>query len=134
MSDDLRPFGAESANLTGDERDLRALPVGNHVAEIVRVSRGATDNGSHIDLTVRNPSGELSDRIAYSTANGSRRVVALSHAAGIPVPTGDDLDGHGCLSDQFVGSLAGKAVGVVVRAGKDGVRIAGYVWPGMLLR
>ena len=71
MSDDLRPFGAESANLTGDERDLRALPVGNHVAEIVRVSRGATDNGSHIDLTVRNPSGELSDRIAYSTANSS---------------------------------------------------------------
>lgn len=132
MSVELPPVGGGLLNLTDGQRELVALPVGNHAAEIVRVSRGATDNGPHIDLTVRNPSGELSDRIVYGASNGARRVVALSHAAGIPIPTADDLEADGQLTDQFVGSLAGKAVGVVVRASKDGVRIAGYVWPGQL--
>ncbi len=123
MSSDLRPTD-----------ELVALSAGNHIAEIVRVSHGATDNGPHIDLTVRSPDGELSDRVAYRTAKGARRVVALSHAAGIPMPSADELEADGTLPSQFVGSLTGKAVGVVVRDHADGVAVAGYVWPGMLPR
>lgn len=133
MNDDVRAAGDQLANSgrAGDER-LDELSAGNHVAEIVRVSRGEAENGPHIDLTVRTASGELSDRIAYRTANGSRRILALTHAAGIPIPTAEDLEADGRLTEQFAGSLNGKSIGIVVRAGKDGVRIAGYVWPGHL--
>ena len=122
MSSELRPTD-----------ELVALSAGNHIAEIVRVSHGATDNGPHIDLGAK-PRRRVERPRRLQDGKGRPPGCGAFTCRGYPNAVRRRAGGRRNPAEPIRWSLTGKAVGVVVRDHADGVAVAGYVWPGMLPR
>jgi len=116
----------------------RLLGEGNHVVNIT-VAEDGTSSGRHpqIELQLANGDGEIRDWLVITPASVGK-VVALAQAAGIDLPTDDDIADSDTLrlKQEYIDRLHGKVVGAVVRnepSFKDPSRmiprVQGYVAP-----
>lgn len=116
------------------------LPVGNHVCTITSAAPGRSKNKNpQIELEVAGEKGTRKDWLVYTNEQSAGKVVALFKAAGVALPSGDDQDSDGVLTEACVKRLVDAKVGVIVREEdkfgdptKKVPRIKGYVAPSVI--
>ena len=110
------------------------LPVGNHVVDIAEATDGTSSKSNpQIELRLANGDGAIRDWLVITEGTVSK-VVALAQAAGIALPSDDDLAEPGQslrLKQSWIDQLYNKRVGIVVRneeyLGEERPRVKGYV-------
>lgn len=117
----------------------RILPDGNHVVEIKEAVVG-TSSGGHpqVELLLCNKDGQIRDWLVVTDASVGK-VVALAQAAGVELPTDEDIVEGLRLKQSYVDQFFTKMVGIVVRdepSYKDPTvlrpRVQGYVDPARI--
>jgi len=129
------PFASAEAWEVSTER---ILGDGNHVVKITGAEDGSSSGGHpQIELQLANDQGEIRDWMVITKASVGK-VVSLATAAGVEIPSEDDIADTSTLrlKQAWIDKLVGKTVGIVVRdepSFKDPKRmisrVQGYVTP-----